>query len=156
MVLSRLQHEVSVTAPPGTVYAHLADPQSYVGLSPLVVRVEDVRPGATGTGRRCVEYVAVERFGRGVLHWDNRIRVTLIEDEPGRRLVSLVTSPGAVRLRVVVDLALDPAGTRVTETIRVECPLVLRSFVVRTARAVQLRRAAELARRMAEVQRSTR
>ena len=63
-------HTAVVDAPPARVYAHLADPRSYVGLSPLVVAVRDVR--SVGAG---IAYVAVERFRLGPLHWDNPIQV---------------------------------------------------------------------------------
>jgi uncharacterized protein YndB with AHSA1/START domain len=144
-----LHHSFTVAAAPEAVFAHLADPQSYVGLSPLVVRVADLQPSLDRHGRSQVSYTAVERFGQGRLHWDNRIRVLLTEVAPDRRLVSTVDSPGRVHLRVTVELAPTGTGTQVEETIDLRCPAVLRRFVVSRARAVQLHRAQELARRMA-------
>lgn len=131
-------HSFVVAAPPDAVREHLADPQSYVGLSPLVVEVRDVRrDGAV------VRYTAVERFGP----YRNRIRVTLTDADG--RVVSDVVSPGRVRLRAEVDLAPHEGGTEVTETITVESPALLRRFVLRQARSVQRARARELARRFA-------
>ncbi|GAB3823754.1 hypothetical protein [Dactylosporangium cerinum] len=48
-------------------------------------------------------------------------------------------------------MTLTPSGngTEVTESITVESPSLLRRYVLRQARAVQLKRAAELTRRMA-------
>jgi hypothetical protein len=63
--------------------------------------------------------------------------------------VSAVVSPGRVRLRAAVALTPSGDGTEVTESITVESPTVLRRYVLRRARAVQLKRAAELTRRMA-------
>ncbi|GAB1691875.1 SRPBCC family protein [Krasilnikovia sp. M28-CT-15] len=146
MPIETLRHAFAVAAPPQTVHAHLADPHSYVGLSPLVVAVRDVRPVRDAQGRDAIGYVAVERFRFGPLRWDNPIAVTLRAAGPA--LVSTVVSPGRVRLVATVELAPRDAGTQVTETVEVRCPGALRALVLRQARSVQLRRAAELARRM--------
>ncbi|GAB1640524.1 SRPBCC family protein [Krasilnikovia sp. MM14-A1259] len=148
MPIETWQHMFAVAAPPETVHAHLADPHSYVGLSPLVVAVRDVRPVRDAQGRAALGYVAVERFRLGPLRWDNPIAVTLSTVHAGRALASSVVSPGGVRLVATTELAPHGPGTQVTETVEVRCPAVLRAFVLRQARAVQLRRAAELARRM--------
>jgi carbon monoxide dehydrogenase subunit G len=140
MPVDAFAHTFAVAAPPARVYAHLADPRSYVGLSPLVVAVRDVR-----TDGDRVSYVALERFR----FWTNPIRVTMTLDPDAPGLVSEVVSPGRVRLRAAVTLAPSGAGTEVTEAVTVDSPSLLRRYVVRTAKSVQLRRAAELARRMA-------
>ncbi|MFG2039337.1 SRPBCC family protein [Dactylosporangium sp. NPDC048998] len=141
MAVDVFAHSFVVAAAPGEVRVHLADPHSYVGLSPLVVAVRDVRRDGD-----VVRYVAVERFGL----YRNAIRVTMTVGEA--RIVSEVVSPGRVRLRAEVDLAPhgDAAGhTAVTETITVRSPALLRRFVVRQARGVQQSRALELTRRFA-------
>jgi carbon monoxide dehydrogenase subunit G len=141
---AEFSHTFVVAAPAERVFAHLAEPQSYVGLSPLVVEVRDVRhDGAT------VSYVAVERLALGPVRHDNLIAVTMSFPEPGRRLVSDVVSPGRVRLVATVDLLPDGGSTKVTEHVRVTVPLLLRPFVLGQARKVQRVRAAELTRRMA-------
>lgn len=143
MSMDEFSHTFPVAAPAARIHAHLSDPQSYVGLSPLLVAVRDVRrEGAS------VSYVAVERFRFGPLRWDNPIRVSMTFPEPGRRIVSDVRSPGRVRLVATVDLAPDGAGTRVTESVTVTFPRLLRRFVIGQARSVQLARARELTRRM--------
>jgi carbon monoxide dehydrogenase subunit G len=147
MPIDRFSTTYAVGAPPAEVWAHLADPHSYVGLSPLVVTVRDVRPVRDDEGREAVEYVAVERFRWGPLRWDNPIRVTMTTPT-GRRIVSTVVSPGAVRLESTVDLAGQGTGTEVTETIEVRSPGPLRRFVTGKARSVQAERARELTRRM--------
>jgi carbon monoxide dehydrogenase subunit G len=137
MSVDVLVHAFRVGAPPAAVREHLAEPASYVGLSPLVVAVRDVeREGDT------VRYVAVERFGP----YRNAIRVTMRVGAD--RIVSDVVSPGRVRLRAEVVLAGDGGGTAVTETITVTSPALLRRFVAGQARKVQQARAAELARRL--------
>ncbi|WP_327005167.1 SRPBCC family protein [Dactylosporangium sp. NBC_01737] len=140
MPVDAFAHTFAVAAPPGRVYAHLADPRSYVGLSPLVAAVRDVH-----TDGNRVTYVALERFR----FWTNPIRVTMTLDPQAPSVVSAVVSPGRVRLRAEVTLTPSGDGTDVTETITVESPSLLRRYVLRQAKAVQLRRAAELTRRMA-------
>ncbi|MBB4695513.1 SRPBCC family protein [Paractinoplanes abujensis] len=143
MPTDRFSETVLLAAPPATLYAHLLDPHSYIGLSPLVVAVRDIRHAAGTT-----TYVAVERFRLGPLHWDNRIRVTLTAEIPDVRLISHVVSPGAVRLTATVDLAATPDGaTSLTEAIEVSSPSLLRGFVVKQTSSVQRSRLAELARR---------
>ncbi|MET7401388.1 SRPBCC family protein [Dactylosporangium sp. NPDC005572] len=138
MAVDVFTHVSTVAAAPDAVHAHLADPESYVGLSPLVVEVRDIERDGN-----VVRYTAVERFGL----YRNRIRVTMTLGE--RQVTSDVVSPGRVRLRAVTDLAAHGDGTEVTETVTVTSPAILRRFVGGQARSVQLRRAAELARRFA-------
>ena len=144
MSMEQFSHTFVVAAPADKIYAHLSAPESYVGLSPLLVAVRDVRREGGA-----VSYVAVERFRFGPLRWDNPIRVTMTFPGPGSRIVSDVRSPGRVRLVATVDLVADGDATRVTESVAVTFPRVLRRFVVGQARSVQLARARELTRRMA-------
>ena len=166
-----LTHSFPIDAAPAVVAAHLADPHSYLGLSPLIVAVREVhavdgRPGVTG-------YTAVERFSALGLHYDNLIAVTLAADESDarRRVVGgSVISPGGVRLSYrytiepggsgtgastaavadsgVRDAAVRDAAARVTDTITVHAPFGLLRFASGQARAVQLSRALILARRL--------
>jgi carbon monoxide dehydrogenase subunit G len=140
---AEFSHSFAVPAPAERIYEHLAEPESYVGLSPLVVEVRDVR-----RDRAAVSYVAVERFTFGPFKHDNLIAVRMSFPEPGRQLVSDVESPGRVRLVATVDLAPAGDGTQVTETVRVTFPALLRPFVLGQARKVQRARAAELTRRV--------
>ena len=144
MSTDRFRHAFRVAAPPAAVYAHLMDPHSYIGLSPLVVAVRDVRRVADG-----VTYVAVERFRFGPVKWDNPIRVTMTGVGPHQQVLSSVVSPGGVRLSSTVDLAADGTGTAVTESIELHSPWFLRRFALSQATKVQRARAAELTRRMA-------
>lgn len=146
MPTDRFRHAFRVAAPPAAVFAHLMDPHSYIGLSPLVVAVRDVL-----TAEDRVGYVAVERFRFGPLKWDNLIRVTMTWTGPHEQVVSSVVSPGWVRLSSTVDLATDGTGTSVTESIELHSPWFLRRFALGQAKKVQRARAAELTRRMATV-----
>ncbi|GAA2656032.1 acyltransferase family protein [Paractinoplanes durhamensis] len=143
MPTDRFRHSFHVAAPAGKIYAHLTDPQNYVGLSPLLVAVRDVRPGPDET-----TYVGIERFRLGPLKWDNRLRVTLTPVTPDRQLRSSVISPGAVRLTATVNLTPEGNGTLVTESIELHTPAVLRRFALGQATTVQKSRATELTRRM--------
>lgn len=131
---------------------HLADAQSWVGLSPLVVDVRDVRlvDGVT-------HYVAVERVPLvGPLHWDNLIRVSLAREEQDAATIVFgrVDSPGAVTLdyRYVLTDAADSGagGTHVDEGLELRAPLGLTRFAASRAGAVQAGRPAMLAGRFAE------
>ncbi|TFV98206.1 SRPBCC family protein [Orlajensenia leifsoniae] len=157
-----LTHSFSVDAAPAVVAAHLADPHSYLGLSPLIVAVREVhsvdgRPGVTG-------YTAVERFSALGLHYDNLIAVTLAADESDERRQVVggnVVSPGGVRLsyRYTIEpaasdtrassAAVTDAAARVTDTITVHAPFGLLRFACGQARSVQLSRALILAQRLA-------
>jgi hypothetical protein len=144
----RLDHAFTVAASPETVFAHLADPASYVGLSPLVVAVRDIHRAGDA-----VHYRAVERFHiLGKLSYDNVIAVTLAAkpgDLPRAEITGDVHSPGGVRMAYRFSIAPDGHGAAVTDTLWLRAPLGLRRFASSRARAVQLARAQVLAQRLA-------
>lgn len=146
----RGEHRFLVGASPRAVFDHLREPQSYVGLSPLVVEAADVREEGG-----VVHYVAVERFRiLGPLRYDNRIKVTLRADDadPARLVVAGdVDSPGGVTLAYAYEISPEGAGARVLDRIEVAAPLGLRRFAFGQARKVQLARAEILARRLETV-----
>ncbi|MDG4767600.1 SRPBCC family protein [Solwaraspora sp. WMMD406] len=153
--------EFTVAAPPERVYAHLAEPTNHIGLSPLIVAVRDVVAETDDAGRAVLRYVAVERFTiAGPLRYDNVLRVRQTATVPGRELVLEVRSPAWVSVRFVMTVAphhtgpaaTSPAatGSRVTVTVRLRMPTLLRSYVVRTARRVQVFRARTLTERMSD------
>jgi hypothetical protein len=140
-----------IPAEPAAVFEHLADPHSYVGLSPLVVEIRDIHPDTDDQGRPRVAYVAVERFRFArILHYDNLIKVVLTQTRPGQELLSEVRSPGRVRLTARVVLAAEAGGTSITESVDVTFPAPLRGFVTGQARAVAAYRANELTRRLTQ------
>ncbi|CAM5395622.1 hypothetical protein GCM10010329_58020 [Streptomyces spiroverticillatus] len=143
MPTEEFTRRVTVAGHEEQVFSHLSRPESYVGLSPLVIAVREV-----DTRDDAVRYVAVERFRLGPLRWDNPIRVTMSFPGPGRRIVSEVVSPGRVRLTSTVALAPDGPGTQVSETVRVTFPAPLRGLVVGQATKAQKYRLKELARRL--------
>ena len=149
MPIDTFEHRFDVDAPPDTIYRHLSDPNSYVGLSPLVVEVRDIKLGQDDDGRNIIEYVAVERVTAGRLHWTYRVDVLLTLTTPGFVLTNYRASPGGVRTEATVTLESALSGTHVYETLEVRSPAVLRRFATDQTRSIQLKRAEELARRFA-------
>ncbi|MFF0210005.1 SRPBCC family protein [Streptomyces althioticus] len=148
MPSTELKHSFEIAAPPEEVFAHLAEPSHYVGLSPLVVAVRDVRRDG-GT----VTYTAVERFRfLGVLRHDNLIDATLVAVPDGlpdsAEVFGEVRSPARVcmRYRFVIDR--HGTGSAVTDTLRLRTPLGLLRFAASQARAVQQARARVLTDRL--------
>ncbi|MBB5873252.1 hypothetical protein F4553_006686 [Allocatelliglobosispora scoriae] len=149
MAQDSFDHSWHVAAEPGAVFAHLADPHSYLGLSPLIVAVRDVSEGVDDSGQPFVAYTAVERFKAGPVRlWDNPIAVTMRVDAGAARIRQDVVSPGRVRLTSLLVLTPESGGTRLDERIELTMPRLLRGFVRGQARSVQLYRAGELSRRL--------
>ncbi|MFI9336448.1 SRPBCC family protein [Streptomyces althioticus] len=148
MPSTELKHSFEIAAPPEEVFAYLAEPSHYVGLSPLVVAVRDVRRDG-GT----VTYTAVERFRLlGVLRHDNLIDATLVAVPDGlphsAEVFGEVRSPARVRMsyRFVIDR--HGTGSAVTDTLHLRTPLGLLRFAASQARAVQQARARVLTTRL--------
>lgn len=149
MPSTELTHIYDVAAEPAAVLAHLAEPDNYIGLSPLLVEVRDVRfeDGVT-------RYLAVERFRfLGLVKHDNLIQVTLrVERErlPEEGVVSGdVVSPGGVRMGYRFAIQARDSGSRVVDTLLLHAPWGLLRFSAGKAAGVQTARARVLARRLA-------
>jgi hypothetical protein len=142
-----LEHAFTLAASPSAVLALLAEPASYVGLTPFVTSVRDVREvdGVT-------HYTAVERFVfLKVVKHDNPIAVTLVVDTSHPVTATVggeVVSPGWVRMTYRYTIAPDPVGASLVDTLHLRAPLGLLRFARAQARAAQLYRAEELARRL--------
>ncbi|MFF0768540.1 SRPBCC family protein [Nonomuraea wenchangensis] len=137
-----LRNTFHVPAPPDAVRAHLSEPASYIGLSPLVVEVRDVRREAG-----LIHYVSVERFRfLGFLRYDNLLKVTLRPTEDA--VEGEVDSPGGIRLAYRFGLTPRDGGTEVTDELRLRAAFgPLLGYAARQARGVQLARAGVLADR---------
>ncbi|AUG76051.1 hypothetical protein CFP65_1141 [Kitasatospora sp. MMS16-BH015] len=150
MPSTELRHTYTVAAPPAAVLAHLATPENYIGLSPLLVAVRDIHQEAGTT-----HYTAVERFRfLGLIQHDNIIRVTLhtsSTDLPTTATVSgKVTSPGAVRMDYTFTITAQPGATSlVTDTLHLHTPFGLLRYAAGKAAAVQAERGRVLAHRLA-------
>ncbi len=152
MASETFEYRYFVNAPADQVYAHLAEPASYVGLSPLVTAVHDIEHSTDADGHAVVRYVSVEKFRfLGILHYDNHIHVTTTLTQQAQQLVSDVDSPMWVRVRFVFDLEGEGGGTWVHETVSARMPGLLRDFVVNEAKSVQQARARILKERLEPV-----
>lgn len=140
-----IHYAFTVAAPPEAVFEHLAEPESYVGLSPLVVSVRDI-----SRDDGIIRYRAVERFRiAGRLSHDNVIAVTLEANRDDMTVGGDVRSPGRVTMTYRYGIAPDGDGAAVTDTLWLRAPVALRRFARSRARAVQLARARILAERLA-------
>lgn len=149
MAAETFENRYFVSAPADRIYAHLADPASYVGLSPLVTAVDDIEHSTDAQGRAVVRYLSVETFKfLGFIRYDNRIRVTTTLTQPGVQLVSDVDSPMWVKVRFVFDLQPGDGGTWIQETVTARMPGLLRGFVIGEAKSVQQARARILNERL--------
>ncbi|MFE1955016.1 SRPBCC family protein [Streptomyces sp. NPDC059524] len=150
MPSTELKHRFEIAAPPERVFAHLAEPSNYIGLSPLLVAVRDVhRTETDGT----LHYTAVERFRfLGVLTHDNIIGVTLVaapDRLPARaEITGEVRSPARVRMSYRFTIDRHASGSVVTDTLHLRTPPGLLRFAASQAGAVQQNRARVLTARL--------
>ncbi|MFI7153053.1 SRPBCC family protein [Nonomuraea sp. NPDC050022] len=143
MSSSVLTHEFHVNATPEKVFEHLTTPESYIGLSPLVVAVSDVDRSEPDV----IRYRAVERFRfLRIFTYDNAIDVALHTD--GLSVRGEVRSPGRIRMAYRFDLEPDGTGTRMSDRLDLTAPWLLAGFAAGQARNVQLARARILAARL--------
>ncbi|WP_073948427.1 SRPBCC family protein [Streptomyces kebangsaanensis] len=149
MPSTELKHTFQIAASPEEVFAHLAEPSHYVGLSPLLVAVRDVRRNG-GT----VNYTGVERFRfLSVLRHDNIIDVTLVAVPDGLPHSAEISGEvrGSARVRMSYRFSIDrhAAGSVVTDTLHLRTPPGLLRFAASQAEAVQQARARILTARLA-------
>lgn len=137
-----LTNTFHVNAAPEKVFGHLTTPESYIGLSPLVVAVRDVDTSEPGV----VRYTSIERFRFLGLKYDNPIAVTLLTE--GLSVRGQVRSPGGVRMGYRFDLSPEAGGTRVDDRLDLSAPWLVLGFAAGQARKVQLARARILAERL--------
>ena len=146
---TELTRSYEILAAPAAVLAHLAEPRNYVGLSPLLVDVRDVRQEDEVT-----HYLAVERFRfLGLIQHDNLIKVSLrtetaeLPDEAS--VYGEVISPGGVRMdyRFAITAHGD-AASLVVDTLHLHTPLGLLRYAAGQAGSVQANRGRVLAQRL--------
>jgi hypothetical protein len=149
MATETFQHRYFIAASPVKIYAHLADPHSYIGLSPLVVQVDNITTSTDGQGHTVCHYQSVEMFRfLGFIRYPNRIHVTMTLTQPDAQLVSEVDSPFGIHVLFVFDFQAADGGTWITETVTARMLGLLRGFVVGQAKSVQLARSQILNSRM--------
>jgi hypothetical protein len=140
-----LRNEFALDVPARAVFDHVRDPQSYVGLSPLVVAVTDVETQDDGWRYRAVERVPI--VGRWT--YDNPLRVTLFGAGDDPFVVhGEVESTGGIHVDYRYDIEAVGDGCRVRDVVTLRTPFGLAGFSARRAREVQLSRPATLAARL--------
>ncbi len=149
MAVETFAYRYLIAASAAQIYDHLAQPANYVGLSPLIIAVRNLRISADQQGRELQEYDSVERFSvLGLIHYDNLIHVTTTLTQPQAQLISEVESPAWVHVRFVFNLQPDGGKTWVQETVTARMLRPLQPFVVGEAKRVQQERARILTTRM--------
>lgn len=138
-----LRHSFTVAAQPAAVAAHLSEPRSYLDLSPLVVAVRHIRTHGDVTSYILDERVRYLGFPR----YDNPVRVTL-RTSGSSAVHGDIVAPGGVWTRYRFELAQEGTGTRVTDTMEMHAPLLIRRLAAAKARSMQLARARILADRL--------
>lgn len=144
-------YRCEIAMPAADVYAHLTEPESYVGLSPLVTRVYDITRQTNAEGKAVVRYVTVEHFRFvGFIPYDNHIRVTSTQEQPNEVLVNEVHSPLNIYIRFANAFTSteDGTATAITETVHIRCPRWLQGFVVGQTKSTQQVRFARLKTRL--------
>lgn len=144
------QNTVDLITTPREVFEHLSRPESYIGLSPLVVAVHDQRHDFG-----LVRYTAIERFKLvGPFHYDNPIEVSLVADDTHASHLEVsgdVVSSASVRVQykyTITPRNVGVDGCRLIDTITLYAPWLLRRFAGHWARSVQLQRGRILVERL--------
>lgn len=142
MSIETWKHDYRVAASPEVVYDYLKEPTNYLKLSPLIVDVSDIQHRQNDAGQPECRYRSIERFKfGGIFHYDNRLDVTMTLSPSKTRIIADVQSQFSVTVRFIYDLAPSEGQTQVTETITVQMPGFVRTFVVQQAKMVQQYRA---------------
>ncbi|MBS1104751.1 MAG: hypothetical protein H6Q91_253 [Deltaproteobacteria bacterium] len=144
MATCRFEREIAIAAPRDRVFAELSEPARFLGLQPLLTEVREV-PAAAGV--RAFE--AVERvplLGRIAVR--NHLRVELTPLPEQDRIAFTTRAPLGIELVGAFGIHAEEAATRVRESVRIHCPLVLRRFVEREAIRAQQALLANLKRRL--------
>ncbi|MEP7294011.1 MAG: SRPBCC family protein, partial [Chloroflexota bacterium] len=127
MANAAFDYRYFINAPAYRIYAHLAQPENYVGLSPLVVAVSEIEQGADSAGIGFFRYRSVERFHfLGLIRYDNLLRVTITLTKPNQQMISEVDSPFSVNVRFIFDFEPGDGGTWIVETISAQMPLIVK------------------------------
>jgi hypothetical protein len=149
MTIQTFQYSYLVHAPAAKIYEHLANPMSYIGLSPLVGKISDVEWDVNEQRQSIVTYKTVEMFRfLGFITYPNPLNVVMTLAQPNKQIISDVQSGMNIRVRFVFDLQEQADGTTITETITANTPAWLSGFTVSQAKAVQQHRIKTLKQRM--------
>ena len=149
MATQTFQHTYVIHAPASKIYEHLAEPNNYMGLSPLLLSVTEARWDTNQQNQRLVRYKSIELFHFwGLLTYHNPLDVVMTLTHPNQQIVSDVQTRQNVTVHFVFDLLEQADGTSVTETITAHMPALLSGFVISQAKSVQQNRVKILKQRM--------
>ena len=123
-----------IVAPVERVYEHLSEPSSYLGLQPLLIEVLDTARGADNNGRPTRTFRSIERLRLlGMIPYRNSITTKMTLSRKNERIDFEVHSPGGVTLRSAFAFSSDDGCCLLRDQVMLECPALLRSFVVNEA-----------------------
>jgi hypothetical protein len=137
-MMQQFQTSVFMQVSPSVVYEYLSQPHNMVGLSPLIVRVDNIIRTQQADGITVIRYTSVERFlFFGFIRYDNHINVACHLEISNQRLVNRVKSPLNVSVEFVNVLTPEQNGTRLTETVTLRAPFLLLNFAMSEAKRTQ-------------------
>jgi hypothetical protein len=149
MTSQTFQHTYFIHAATSKIYEHLAEPNNYMGLSPLLISVSNVHWDTNQQNQRFVQYKSIELFRfLGVFSYRNPLDVVMTLTNPNQQLISDVQSSQNITVHFVFDMQEQSEGTSVTETITAHMPPLLSRFVIGQAKSVQQNRARVLKQRL--------
>jgi hypothetical protein len=139
--LARITFEKSVlvAASPAAVYAHLAEPKSFLGLQPLLVELAETGRSVDARGRPVRGFETVEQLRlAGLMPWRNRLSGEVTLGPADERIDVEVRSRPGIVVRSIYSLRPEllpsgAGGTRASERVEIDCPCLLAPFVRREA-----------------------
>lgn len=133
MAICRFERGIAIEAPLERVFAELAEPSRFLGLQPLLTEVREI---AAAPGVRAFE--AVERVRLlGPIAKKNLLRVELTPRPEAQRIDFATRAPLGIRVDGAFAFAASGTTTRVTESVVLHCPALLKRFVLREAIGAQ-------------------
>ena len=136
-MIRTLLFNIDIARPISVVYDHLAQPQNFLGLQPLLIEMSPITATVeNGWPVRSYETVEAFRVGGRVVY-RNRIRVKMTLPRPPEQIDTIVHSPGGVTLTVQYLFTSEKDGTRLTEIMEIHTPRLLAGFVVQQATQAQ-------------------
>ncbi|MEO8395673.1 MAG: SRPBCC family protein [Chloroflexota bacterium] len=143
------EYSYFIDVPVDQVYAHLAEPEHYAKLSPLVSEVLHLRRGVNAEGQSFFEYDTVEALHfAGIIPYNNPIHVIATITQANRQIASEVDTRFGVKMGFLFDLEAENGGTRIRETVHATAPRLVQGYVVDQAKQVQQARAGILKSRL--------
>jgi hypothetical protein len=129
--------EILIRATPSRVYQHLARPENFIGLQPLLTVISPVSElQRAGQTVRAFETVETFRLG-GWPIYHNRIQVEFTLTQADEQLDAQVKSFPNVRLHSCYRLQPESEVTRLQQHVEIQSPWFARGFVMAEAQRVQ-------------------